>query len=251
MKIRSVLISQPKPETEKSPYYDVAKTHKVSLEFKPFIQVVGVTAAELRKQKVDFTEYACVIMTSKSSVDHYFRLAQEMRFVIPEGIKYFCASETIALYMQKYIVYRKRKIFHGTKGVEDLVDYFKKNKNEKFLFPCSDKHSDKITDFLTKSKISFTKASFYKTVATDMLGFSLLDFDMIVFFSPNGIESLTSNYPEFKQGDTHIGTFGEGTALAAESAGLTVQLKAPMPKSPSMAMALDFYLKQVNGKSGK
>lgn len=251
MKIRSVLISQPKPETEKSPYFDLAKNLKIGLEFKPFIHVEGVSAAELRKQKVDFSEYGCVIMTSKSSIDHYFRLAQEMRFSIPEGIKYFCASETIALYMQKYIVYRKRKIFHGTNGVEDLLDYFKKNKNEKFLFPCSDKHSDKITDFLTKTKIAFTKAAFYKTVSSDMTGFSLDNFDMIVFFSPNGVESLTKNFPDFQQGTRHIGTFGEGTAQAAETAGLTVQLKAPMPKAPSMAMALEWYVKQINGKSGK
>ena len=251
MKIRSVLISQPKPETEKSPYYEVAKSQKVSLEFKPFIHVEGVTAAELRKQKVDFSEYGCVVLTSKSSVDHYFRLAQEMRFSIPETMKYFCASETIALYMQKYIVYRKRKIFHGTNGVEDLLDNFKKNKTERFLFPCSDKHSDKITDFLNKNKIAFTKAAFYKTVSSDMAGFPVQEFDMIVFFSPNGVESLSKNFPDFKQGDIHVGTFGEGTAQAAEAAGLVVQLKAPMPKAPSMAMALEWYLKQVNGKSNK
>lgn len=251
MKIRSVLISQPKPETEKSPYYEVAKSNKVTLEFKPFIQVEGVSAAELRKQKIDFSDYGCVVMTSKSSIDHYFRLAQEMRFSIPETMKYFCASETIALYMQKYIVYRKRKIFHGTNGVEDLLDYFKKNKTEKFLFPCSDKHSDKITDFLTKNKIAFTKAAFYKTVSSDMSGFPLSNYEMIVFFSPNGVESLAKNYPDFKQNDMHIGTFGEGTAQAAEAAGLVVQLKAPLPKAPSMAMALDWYLKQVNGKTGK
>lgn len=251
MKIRSVLISQPKPETEKSPYFDVAKSQKVSLEFKPFIHVEGITAAELRKQKVDFSEYGCVVLTSKSSVDHYFRLAQEMRFTIPETMKYFCASETIALYMQKYIVYRKRKIFHGTNGVEDLLDNFKKNKTERFLFPCSDKHSDKITDFLNKNKIAFTKAAFYKTVSSDMSQFPVQDFDMIVFFSPNGVESLSKNFPDFQQGNIHVGTFGEGTAQAAEASGLVVQLKAPMPKAPSMAMALEWYLKQVNGKSNK
>lgn len=250
MKIKSILISQPKPESDRSPYFDLAKNHKVHLEFRPFIHVQGATAAELRKQRIDFSEYGCVILTSKNAVDHFFRIAGEMRYNVPESTKYFCTTEAIALYLQKYIVYRKRKIFHGNAGLDELVDPIRKNKDEKFIFPCSDKHRDSVTIFLENNKVNFTKAICYKTVYSDMSDMDLHSFDMLVFFSSNGVESLYSNFPEFEQKNLHIGTFGTETAEMAKSKGLTVQLAAPMPEAPSMAMALDLYLNAQNGKPG-
>jgi uroporphyrinogen-III synthase len=248
MKIKAVLISQPRPESDRSPYFDIARNHKVQVDFQPFIGVEGVPANEIRKQKIDLSEFGCIILTSKNSVDHYFRLAGEMRFSVPESNKYFCTTEAIALYLQKYIVFRKRKIFFGQTGLEDLADTFKKNKTEKFLFPCSDKHTDKIAGFLKKAKVQFTPAVFYRTVATDMKDIPINNYDMLIFFSPNGVESLVHNFPNFEQGEMHIGVFGDSTAKAAEEAGLKVHLKAPLPKAPSMTMALDWYLKQNQSK---
>jgi uroporphyrinogen-III synthase len=250
MKIKNIFISQPKPESDRSPYFDIAKNHKVTLSFRPFIHVEGSTAAELRKQRIDLTEYGCVILTSKNAVDHYFRLAAEMRYNVPETTKYFCTTEAIALYLQKYIVYRKRKIFHGKSGLEELIDPMRKNKDEKFIFPCSDKHRDSVTIFLENTKVNFTKAIFYKTVYSDMKDLDLYGFDMLVFFSSNGIESLFANFPDFDQKHLHIATFGTETAEMAKSKGLTVQLMAPMPQAPSMAMAIDLYLKDQHAKSG-
>jgi uroporphyrinogen-III synthase len=248
MKIKSILISQPKPESERSPYFDLSKSQKVQLDFQPFLKVEGVEAAELRKHRVDFNEYNCIVLTSKNAVDHYFRLASEMRYQVSENNKYFCTTEAIALYLQKYIVYRKRKIFHGTQGLEDITDTLKKNKEERFLFPCSDKHRDKVTILFESLKLKFNKAVFYKTVFSDMNHLDIYGYDMLIFFSPNGIESLMHNFPEFDQKHLHIGVFGNGTRSIAESHGLVVHLEAPMPKAPSMNMALEWYLTEKNGK---
>lgn len=250
MKIKKILISQPKPESEKSPYFDIVKNHKVEIDFKAFIHVEGIPASEFRKQRIDLSQYTCIILNSKNAVDHYFRMANEMRYTVPEKNKYFCLTEAIALYLQKYIVYRKRKIFFAQQGINELVEPIKKNKDEKFLFPCSDKHTDKITEFLDASQINYIKGIFYKTVSSNMKDVNLSSYDMVCFFSPNGIESLFENFPNFKQGDLIIAVFGPTTFASAQSKGLKVYLAAPLPKAPSMAMALDLFLKEANGKNG-
>lgn len=250
MKIKRILISQPKPESEKSPYFDIVKNHKVEIDFKAFIHVEGIPASEFRKQRIDLSQYTCIILNSKNAVDHYFRMASEMRYTVPERNKYFCLTEAIALYLQKYIVYRKRKIFFAQQGINELVEPIKKNKDEKFLFPCSDKHTDKITEFLDASQINYIKGIFYKTVSSNMKDVNLSSYDMVCFFSPNGIESLFENFPNFKQGNLLIAVFGPTTFASAQSKGLKVYLAAPLPKAPSMAMALDLFLKEANGKNG-
>lgn len=251
MKIKRILISQPKPESEKSPYYDIARNHKVEIDFKPFIHVEGMPAAEFRKQRIDLAHYTCIILNSKNAVDHYFRLANEMRYTVPEKNKYFCLTEAIALYLQKYIVYRKRKIFFAQQGIEELADPIRKNKDERFLFPCSDKATDKITEFLDANKINYVKGVFYRTVSSDMRSVNVPGYDLICFFSPNGIQSLFDNYPDFRQGEIKISVFGSTTYQTAVSKGLRVDLGAPLPNAPSMTMALDLFLKEVNGKNGE
>lgn len=251
MKVKRILISQPRPESEKSPYYDIARSHKVDMDFKAFIHVEGIPAAEFRKQRIDLAHYSCIILNSKNAVDHYFRLANEMRYTVPEKNKYFCLTEAIALYLQKYIVYRKRKIFFAQQGISELVDPIRKNKDEKFLFPCSDKHTDKITEFLDASKINYVKGVFYRTVSSNMKDINIGSYDMVCFFSPNGIQSLFDNYPNFNQGDMLISVFGPATLASAQSKGLKVHLAAPLPKAPSMTMALDLFLKEVNTRNGQ
>jgi len=250
MKIKRILISQPRPESEKSPYYDIARSHKVEIDFKAFIHVEGLPAVEFRKQRIDLANYTCIILNSKNAVDHYFRLANEMRYTVPEKNKYFCLTEAIALYLQKYIVYRKRKIFFAQQGIEELAEPIRKNRDERFLFPCSDKATDKITEFLDANRINYIKGIFYRTVSSDMSNINVPGYDMICFFSPNGIQSLFDNYPNFHQGDIRISVFGPTTLAAARSKGLRVDLAAPLPKAPSMTMALDLFLKEVNSKNG-
>jgi uroporphyrinogen-III synthase len=246
MKIKNVLISQPKPETEKSPYFDIAKNYKVNLEFKQFIKVEGLTAADFRKQRIDITQYSCIIMNSKNAVDHYFRMAGEMRYTVPENNKYFCLTEAVALYLQKYIVYRKRKIFFAQQSIEELSEVIRKNKDEKFLFPCSDKHTDKITEYLEAHKINYSKCIFYKTVSSDMKNVPIKQFDLVLFFSPHGVQSLIDNFPNYEQGDQKIGVFGTTTYQSAIAKKLRVDLVAPMPKLPSMAMALEWFIRETN-----
>lgn len=251
MKIKNILISQPKPDSEKSPYYDIIRNHKVSIEFKPFIHVEGVPAVEFRKQKIDLSEYKCVVFNSKNAADHYFRMVQEMRYNVPEETKYFCLTEAIALYLQKYIVYRKRKIFFAQSGIAELIEPFRKNREEKFLFPSSDKHSDKITEFFTNNNIKFTQGIFFRTVNSDMSAVNIMGFDMLAFFTPAGIESLFSNFPNFQQGEKQIAIFGTATLATAQSKGLRVDLAAPLPQAPSMTMAIDLFLKEFNGKANE
>ena len=244
------MVSQPKPETEKSPYFDIAKKFNVKIDFRPFIHVEGVEAKDFRKDKVNILDFTAVIFTSRNAVDHYFRICNEMRITVPDTMKYFCLSEAIAFYLQKYIIYRKRKIFFGKQKFTELMDVIKKHKTEKFLLPCSDIHKDDVPAILDSFKINYKKAIIYRTVASDMtdLGDIRTKYDLVIFFSPTGIKSLFSNFPNFDQADMQIGAFGPTTSNAVSEAGLRLDLQAPMPQAPSMTMALEMHLKLVNKK---
>lgn len=248
MKIRKILVSQPEPTTPKSPYFDLAEQNNVKIDFRPFIQVEGVDVKEFRQQKVSILDQTAVIFTSRTAIDHYFRIAEEMRLAIPDSMKYFCISEATAFYLQKYIVYRKRKIFHSTGRFADLVDVLKKHKDEKFLLPLSDIHKQEIPDMLTKAKLKFTKAILYRTVSSDLSDLKEIDYDMLVFFSPSGIASLLRNFPDFQQNNIVIASFGPATAKAVTEAGLRLDLQAPMPQAPSMTAAMEIYIKEKNKK---
>lgn len=243
-KIKSILISQPKPSSEKSPYYDLAEKYKVKIDFRSFIHVEGVPAKEFRQERVNILEHTAVILTSRNAVDHFFRMCEEMRTPVPESMKYFCLSESTAYYLQKYVVYRKRKIFHGKLSFRDLLEVIKKHKQEKYLLPCSDIHKRNITDLLDSINIKYTKSVFYKTVCSDLSDLANVNYDMLVFFSPSGIESLYKNFPDFKQNGTRIAAFGTTTSAAVEKAGLTIDVHAPAPNLPSMSMAIENYIKK-------
>jgi len=212
--IKTILVSQPKPDGDKSPYHDLAEKYKLKIDFRPFIHVEGISAQEFRQQKVTIPEHTAIIFTSKTAVDHFFRICEEIRFEVPDTMKYFCISEAVAYYLQKYVTYRKRKIFFGKQSIEDLVEVMKKHKAEKFLLPCTDILRDKIPITLEEFKFNFTKAILYKTVASDLSDLEDVYYDMLVFFSPGGIESLFKNFPDFKQNDTKIAAFGPTTANA-------------------------------------
>lgn len=251
MKIKRILISQPEPQNDKSPFLDVATRYNLKIDFKPFIYVEGVSAKEVRAQKIDIAAHTAVIFTSRTAIDHYFRVCEEMRFTVPETMKYFCISESIALYLQKYIVYRKRKIFYGDSTFKDLMTDILKHKDEKFLLMLSDIHKPEIPKALDKEKIKYTKGIFYRTVSTDLKDeVDLANYDVVVFYSPSGIKSLFTNYPDFVQGDLRIGAFGPTTAKAVKDAGLRLDLHAPTPESPSMANALDLFIKKFNKENG-
>ncbi|MCC8119362.1 MAG: uroporphyrinogen-III synthase [Bacteroidales bacterium] len=244
MKIKKILVSQPQPASDKSPYYDIQQKHGVEIVFRPFIKVEGLSAKEFRQQRVNIADFTAVIFTAKGAIDHFFRLCEEMRITIPDTMKYFCTTEQIALYLQKYIVYRKRKIFHAETGkLDDLLPYFMKHKNEKYLFAVSDVHNNE-ANVLDTNHINYTRAVMYRTVSNDFGPDEPFDYDMLVFFSPQGIESLLKNFPDFKQGDIRIATLGATTAQAVKDAGLRLDLEAPHPKAPSMTGALDWYLSQ-------
>lgn len=243
-KIKSILISQPKPSSEKSPYFDLAAKHKLKIDFRSFIHVEGVPAKEFRQERVSILEHTAIILTSRNAVDHFFRMCEEMRVNVPDSMKYFCLSESTAYYLQKYVVYRKRKIFHGKQSFKDLLDVIKKHKNEKYLLPCSDIHKRNITDLLEKHKIRYTKSVFYQTVCSDLSDLADVNYDMLVFFSPSGIESLFKNFPDFKQNKTRIAAFGPTTSDAVKKAGLTIDVHAPSPGLPSMSMAIENYIKK-------
>jgi len=248
MKIKNILISQPKPESDKNPYSDVAKKHNVKVDYRHFIKVDNVNAREFRQQRVNILEHRAIILNSKNAVDSFFRLCGELRVNIPDDMKYFCVTEAIALYLQKYIVYRKRKIFYGLARFEDLMDVIKKHKDERFLFPCSDKHQESVTKVLDAYKIRYTKAIIYHTVYNDLSDLTDVWYDMVAFFSPMGIESLFHNFPKFVQGTKVIAAFGDNTKKAAEERGLVVGCYAPTPEAPSMAMAIDLFLARASGK---
>lgn len=249
-RVKNILVSQPKPvETEKNPYFELAKKHGLNIQFRQFIKVEGLSSQEFRAQRIDITEHGAVILTSKQAVDHYFRICNEMRITVPETMKYFCINEQTAYYLQKYIQYRKRKIFFGHGTILDLVDVIRKNRAEKFLLPCSDVHKEQIVDFLDDVKITFTKATFYKTVSADLSDLkSLAEFDLLVFFTPVGIRSLKHNFPNFKQGNTRIAAFGHATAQMVKTLGYRLDIFAPNPQNPSMTGALDAYIKEANKK---
>lgn len=249
-RVKNILVSQPKPaENDKNPYLDLAGKHHIGVTFRQFIKVEGLTSQEFRAQRIDILEHGAVILTSKLAVDHYFRICNEMRVTVPESMKYFCINEQTAYYLQKYIQYRKRKIFFGHGTILDLVDVIRKNRAEKFLLPASDVHKEQIVDFLDEVKITFTKATFYKTVSADLSDMkSLADFDILVFFTPVGIKSLKQNFPNFKQGHTRIAAFGHATALMVKNLGFRLDIFAPNPQNPSMTGALDVYIKEANKK---
>ena len=247
MKIKKVLVSQPKPASEKSPYYDIANKYGVKIDFYPFIKVISVPVQEFRQQKISILDHSAVIFTSRHSIDHFFTLCDELRITVPDDMKYFCNSETIALYIQKYVQYRKRKIFFGNTGkFEGLLPSIIKNKKEKFLVPLSDVHNSDIKDHLEKHNIALTEAVMYRTVSNDFDKEKAFDYDMLIFFSPSGVTSLKENFPDFNQKEVCIGTFGKSTAQAVIDAGLRLDLEAPTVKAPSMTAALEEFIKETN-----
>ena len=241
-KVKTILISQPKPSTERSPYFDLAAKHKLKIDFRSFIHVEGVSGQTFRQERIDLGEHGSVIFTSRNAVDHYFRMASELRHEVADSTKYFCISESTAHYLQKYIVYRKRKIFHGQLRFAELMAYIKKHKKEKFLLPCADILKASIPEALEEQGIDFTKAVMYKTVCSDLSDLSDVKYDMLVFFSPSGIESLFKNFPDFEQGQTKIAVFGPTTRKAAEGHNLRIDVAAPNPKAPSMSMAIENHI---------
>ena len=240
-------MSQPKPASDKSPYYDIAEKYGVNIDFRPFIKVESLSPKEFRQQKVSILDHTAIVFTSRHAIDHFFNLSTELRVTIPETMKYFCVSETIALYIQKYVQYRKRKIFFGPTGkFEDLVPIILKHKSEKYLVPLSDVHNDDIKNALDQSKIQHNEVVMYRTVSTTFSEDEKFDYDMLVFFSPAGVASLLKNFPNFDQTNVKIATFGATTAQAVRDAGLRLDLEAPSEKAPSMTAALDRYLKENN-----
>ncbi len=243
-------MSQPAPAPDsKSPYFDIASKYDVEIDFRPFIHVEGVSAKDFRKQKVDILSHTAIIFTSKTAIDHYFHLCEELRITMPETMKYFCVSEQISNYLQKYIVFRKRKIFDSSKGnFKDLVDtVLKKHKEEKYLLLLSDISKGDMAEMMEKMKLQFSKAVVYNTVSSDMTDVKIHDYDVVLFFSPQGILSLKNNFPDFEQGDLNIGTFGPSTAQAVKNAGLRLDIEAPSPETPSMTAALEKFIKQNKG----
>ena len=250
MKIKKVLVSQPKPASEKSPYFDIAEKYGVNIEFRPFIKVEGLSPKEFRQQKISIPDYTAVIFTERTAIDHFFKLCEGLRVTIPDTMKYFCVTESVALYLQKYIVYRKRKIFFGNSGkLDDLIPSLVKHSDEKYLFPVSDVHNEEHTALLDKNKINYTKAIMYRTVSNDFTPDEKFDYDMLVFFSPSGINSLLKNFPNFDQKEIKIGCFGPTTAKAVRDAGLRLDVEAPRPEAPSMTAALELYFKEISKAS--
>lgn len=241
--IKSILVSQPKPEGEKSPYFDLAEKYKLKIDFRQFIKVEGVDSKDFRAQKVSLQDHTAIILTSKVAVDHFFRIAEETRFEVPDTMKYFCITEAVALYLQKYVAYRKRKIFFGKQTIDELAEIMKKHKEEKFLLPCTDILRDNIPDTLEKHLLPFTKVILYRTVAADLSDLEDVYYDMLVFFSPGGIESLFKNFPDFKQNNTAIAAFGPTTAGAVVKHNLRLDVHAPHPKAPSMVSAIELFIK--------
>lgn len=248
IKIKSILVTQPKPTNDNSPYLTLAQKYDIKVDFREFIQVEPVPYKEFRKDKVNILEHTAIIFTSRNAVDHFFRICAESKIEIPAEMKYFCISEQTAYYLQKYIVLRKRKLFTGEKTATDLFDVIKKHKNEKFLYPCSNIRKDDIPEFMRANKFNFTEAVIYKTVAADLSDLAEVKYDCIAFFSPSGISSLFINFPDFKQNNTRIAAFGPTTAQAVLDAGLELDIVAPMPNAPSMTGAIELYIQKQAGK---
>lgn len=244
LKVNSVLITQPRPETEKSPYFELAKKYNLTLSFHPFIRVEGLSGKDFRKQRIDIAEYSAIIFTGRNAVDHFFRICDELKFKVSQDMKYFCITEAVALYLQKFILYRKRKVFFSPDGsTEGLLEVIGKHKHkEKFILPSSDSGKNDISQFLTKQGIEYAEATLYKTVSNDITPIMQQEYDMIVFFSPFSVQTLFDNNPKYKQNGTLIGAFGPTTSKAIEEAGLRLDVKAPAPNAPSMVSALELYL---------
>lgn len=244
MKVKKILFSQPLPvKIEKTPYYNLIKNYNVSCVFEKFIKIEGVPAREFRADKIYLQDYTAAILTSRNAIDHLFRMAKEMRYEVPETMKYFCNSESTAFYLQRYIQYRKRKVFHGRQTNEELLEIILKHKDEKFLMPCSDVHKNDISDMLDSNDIKYQKAILYKTVSSDIKHLNLHDYDMVILFTPSGVKSLFENFPDFEQGNIIFGGFGAGTMNAITDAGLRLDVPAPTDKCPSMTMAIEDFLR--------
>ncbi len=252
MKIKKILVSQPKPTTEKSPYFDISEKYNVKIDFRPFIKVEPILAKEFRTQRVSILDHTAIIFNARHGIDHFFRLCEEMRITVPETMKYFCISETVAVYLQRYIHYRKRKVFYGATGkLAELVVIMNKHLDEKYLFITSDVQNEDTLAALEKSKITLNKAVMYKTVSNDFGPEEEFNYDMLIFFSPIGIASLLKNFPDFNQGEIQIGCFGATTAQAVRDANLRIDIEAPLPGVPSMTMAIDNFLKENLKKTKK
>lgn len=246
--IKKILVSQPKPTSEKSPYFDIARKLDVEIVFRPFIKIEALTPVEFRQQKVSILDHTAVVFTSRNAIDNFFKLCKEMRVAIPDDMKYFCITETVSLYIQKYVQYRKRKVFFGTTGkIDDIIPLMVKHKNEKYFVPQSDQHTDDFANMLDAKKLNHSEAVMFRTVSNDFAEGEPFDYDMLIFFSPSGISSLMKNFPGYQQGNTAIGTFGPTTAKAAKDAGLRVDLEAPSPQFPSITAALQDYVARHNG----
>ena len=246
MKVKTILVSQPEPKVENSPYSRLIEKEKIKVDFRPFIHVEGVEAKNVRQQKIDLNNFTAIILTSRNSVDHFFRIAEEMRFKVPDTMKYFCQSEAVAYYLQKYVVYRKRKIYVGKRTFNELIPLMKKYKDEKFLLPSSDQLKPSVPEALNELGVDWKRGIFYKTVISDLSDLRDVYYDILVFFSPSGIESLLKNFPDFEQNNTRIAVFGNSTVMAATDAGLRIDIQAPTPETPSMTMALQKYITSVN-----
>jgi len=246
MKIKKILVSQPQPDSEKSPYYELAEKNNVKIDFRPFSHVLGVPCKDFRKQRVDILAHTAVVFSSKTAIDHFFRICGEMRISVPDTMKYFCVSESVAFYLQKYIIYRKRKIFHGNGMVTDLMELIMKHQDEKYLLPFSDQQNEELTILLDKQKVKYSKAILYQNVCLDLSDLSVVNYDLLVFFSPSSFKSLLKNFPEFQQNEIKIGSFGNSTAKAILEAGMRVDIQAPRPEAPSMIAALEQYIKEQN-----
>jgi len=246
LKVKSILVSQPEPSTAKSPYFELADKSNLKIDFRPFIMVEGISAKEFRQTRIQIMEHSAVIFTSRTAIDHFFRISLELRLTVPDSMKYFCISEATAFYLQKYIVYRKRKIFYADGRFSDLVNVMKKHKDERYLVPLSDIHKQEIPNLLDGENYNYTKAILYRTVSSDLSDLSDIKYDILVFFSPSGIKSLYQNFPEFQQDKTRIACFGPATAKAVLDAGLRLDIQAPTAQAPSMTMALELYIKKNN-----
>jgi len=246
MKVKTILVSQPEPKIENSPYFELQEKQRVKIDFRPFIHVEGVQAKDIRLQKIDLNNYSAIILTSRNAVDHFFRVSDEMRFKVPDSMKYFCQSEAVAFYLQKYVVYRKRKIYVGKRTFQELSPLIKKYKDETFLLPTTDKLKPQVPVLLNELAVNWKQGTFYKTVVSDLSDLANVSYDVLVFFSPSGIDSLFKNFPDFKQNDTRIAVFGNTTIKAVEDRGLRVDIAAPTPETPSMTMALKKYIETAN-----
>jgi len=243
LKVKNILVSQPQPiDFEKSPYGEIARKFNVNITFRKFFKIDGIPARDFRRDKVNLLDYTAVIFTSRNAVDHYFRMCKEMRVDVPETMKYFSISESTAYYLQKYVQFRKRKIFHSKENYANLIELIKKHKTEKFLLPCSDIHKQEIPIMLEENKIQYKKAIIYRTLASDLSDLDIHSYDLLIFFSPSGIKSLLKNFPDYKQGDTAIGAFGTSTHKAVRDSGLILHVEAPSQAAASMTTAIDLFL---------